>query len=149
MPEQRVTPLELFFDLVFVFAITQVTAFIVHEPDTKHLLEGLAILVAVWWAWGCYAWLGNTAGTDDGLFRVTLLAAMAAMAVAAIAVPRAFGADALAFGIAYCAVRVLHIAAYPALARRDPTLKVVVSRLGRSMIPVGLPFVVGGLSPGR
>lgn len=145
--EQRVTPLELFFDLVFVFAITQVTAFIAHEPDAKHLFEGLAILTAVWWAWGCYAWLGNTSGADDGLFRVTLLAAMAAMAVAAIAVPRAFGADALAFGVAYCAVRVLHIAAYAVLARRDPSLNVVVAKLSRSMIPPGLLFVVAGLVP--
>lgn len=143
--EQRVTPLELFFDLVFVFAITQVTAFIAHEPDSKHLFEGLAILTAVWWAWGCYAWLGNTSGADDGLFRVSLLAAMAAMAVAAIAVPRAFGADALAFGIAYCAVRVLHIIAYALLVRRLPHLRIVVVKLARSMIPVGLLFVVAGL----
>jgi low temperature requirement protein LtrA len=144
---QRVSALELFFDLVFVFAITQVTAFIAHEPDAKHLVQGLAILIAVWWAWGCYAWLGNTAASDDGLFRVTLLAAMAAMAVAAIAVPRAFGADALAFGIAYCAVRVLHIAAYAQLAKADPVLRVVVARLGRAMIPTGLLFVVAGLVP--
>lgn len=146
-PEQRVTALELFFDLVFVFAITQVTAFIAHEPDARHLVEGLGVLVAIWWAWSCYAWLGNTAASDDGLFRVTLLAAMAAMAVAAIAVPRAFGADALAFGVAYCCVRVLHIVAYAVLARRDPTLRVVVTRLGRTMIPVGLLFVLAGLVP--
>lgn len=146
-PEQRVTPLELFFDLVFVFAITQVTGFVAHEPDLKHLVEGLAILTAVWWAWGCYAWLGNTAGADDGLFRVTLLAAMAAMAVAAIAVPRAFGADALAFGVAYCAVRVLHIVAYALLARRLPHLRDVVIKLGRTMIPTGLLFVIAGLVP--
>jgi low temperature requirement protein LtrA len=146
--EQRVSALELFFDLVFVFAITQVTQFIAHEPDVKHLVEGMAILIAVWWAWGCYAWLGNTAGTDDGLFRVTLLAAMAAMAVAAIAVPRAFGADALAFGVAYCCVRVLHIVAYGLLARRDPSLRVVVARLGRAMVPTGLLYVVAGLTEG-
>ena len=143
--EQRVTALELFFDLVFVFAITQVTAYISVDPTWSRLIEGMAILTAVWWAWGSYAWLGNQAGSDDGLFRVTLLAAMAAMAVAAIAVPRAFGADALAFGIAYCAVRILHIAAYAALARRDPNLTAVVARLARSMVPAGLMFVLAGL----
>ncbi|MCW2994901.1 MAG: low temperature requirement protein, partial [Conexibacter sp.] len=57
-PEQRVSSLELFFDLVFVFAITQVTAFIAGHPDGTRLLEGMAILIAVWWAWGSYAWLG-------------------------------------------------------------------------------------------
>ncbi|HWI72444.1 MAG TPA: low temperature requirement protein A, partial [Baekduia sp.] len=146
--EQRVTPLELFFDLVFVFALTQVTQFLAHDADAVHLLEGLAILIAVWWAWGCYAWLGNTAGSDEGPFRVTLLTAMAAMLVAAIAVPRAFGADALAFGIAYCCVRVLHIVAYRLLARQDATLAPVVAHLTRSMIPVGLLFVVAGLFDG-
>jgi low temperature requirement protein LtrA len=146
--EQRVTPLELFFDLVFVFALTQVTQFLAHDADAVHLLEGLAILTLVWWAWGCYAWLGNTAGSDDGLFRVTLLAAMAAMLVVAIAVPHAFGKDALAFGIAYCCVRVLHIAAYGVLARRDPALKPLVVRLGRAMVPVGLLLVGAGLFDG-
>jgi low temperature requirement protein LtrA len=147
-PEQRVTALELFFDLVFVFAITQVTGYLSADPTWMALLEGLAILTALWWAWGCYAWLGNTAGSDEGAFRVVLLAAMAAMLVAAIALPHAFGRDALAFGIAYCIVRVLHIAAYGLLARSDPTLRKVVRDLGRAMIPVGLLLVVAGLVDG-
>jgi low temperature requirement protein LtrA len=144
-PEQRVTQIELFFDLVFVFAITQVTAFLTHDPDWTHLVEGLAILTTIWWAWCCYAWLGNTAGTDEGLFRVTLLAAMAAMLVAAIAVPHAFGADALAFGVAYCCVRILHLAAYKVLARADPTLDPLVLTLARTMLPAGLLLVLAGL----
>src|SRR3954447_10836088 len=101
--EQRVTPLELFFDLVFVFAITQVTGYLAADPTWTRLLEGLALITVLWWAWECYAWLGNTAGTDDGLFRVTLLAAMAAMLIVSLAVPEAFGAHALIFGIAYAA----------------------------------------------
>ena len=117
--EQRVTALELFFDLVFVFAITQVTGFIAHDATWTRPIEGLAILVVVWWAWGSYAWLGNTAGSDEGLFRVTLFAAAGAMIIAAIAVPNAFGRDALAFGIAYAVVRVLHIGAYMVLGRGD------------------------------
>jgi low temperature requirement protein LtrA len=147
-PEQRVTALELFFDLVFVFAITQVTDFIAHEPTWTRLLEGVAILVLLWWAWCGYAWLGNTAASDEGMFRVTLLAAMAAMLVAAIALPHAFEQDALAFGIAYCCVRFLHIAAYAVLARADPTLRTVVFRLGRTMVPVGLLLVLAGLLDG-
>jgi low temperature requirement protein LtrA len=79
---------------------------------------------------------------------VTLLAAMAAMLIAAIAVPNAFGKDALAFGIAYCCVRVLHIAAYTVLARDDASLTPLVRQLGRSMIPVGLLLVVAGLFDG-
>ena len=59
--EQRVTALELFFDLVFVFAITQVTGFLYHDPSWRKLVEALAILMVLWFAWSGYAWLGNTA----------------------------------------------------------------------------------------
>jgi low temperature requirement protein LtrA len=146
--EQRVTALELFFDLVFVFAITQVTGFISADPTWTRLLEGVAILVVLWWAWECYAWLGNTAASDEGLFRVVLLAAMGAMVLAAVAVPHAFGADALAFGLAYAAVRVLHIAAYRLLARTDPTLRVVVRNLAAGMLPVAALLIAAGLVDG-
>jgi low temperature requirement protein LtrA len=147
-PEQRVTALELFFDLVFVFAITQVTGFIATHPDWSRLLEGMAILVVLWWAWASFAWLGNTAGTDEGLFRVTLFAAAGAMLIAAIAVPHAFGTDALVFGIAYAIVRVLHIGAYAILGRDDPQLAYVVRRLARSMLPVAVLLVLAGLFDG-
>src|SRR5204862_7175051 len=80
--EQRVTALELFFDLVFVFSITQVTGFLYHEPSWRKLVEALAILMVLWFAWSGYAWLGNTAGTDEGAIRVVLLAAMGPLLVA-------------------------------------------------------------------
>jgi low temperature requirement protein LtrA len=146
--EQRVTALELFFDLVFVFAITQTTGFISAHPDWTRVVEGLAILVVLWWAWCSYAWLGNAAASDDGLFRVTLLAAMAAMLVASLAVPHAFGRDALVFGIAYATVRVLHLAAYRVLSRDDPELRRVVGRIARSMLPASTLLVVAGLAGG-
>jgi low temperature requirement protein LtrA len=147
-PEQRVTALELFFDLVFVFAITQVTAFLAEDPTWIRLLQGMAILVAVWWAWCSYAWLGNTAGTDEGLFRVTLFAAAAAMLLVAIAVPHAFGSEALVFGIAYAAVRVLHIGAYAILGRDDPMLTHIVHRLALSMLPAASLLIVAGAVDG-
>jgi low temperature requirement protein LtrA len=102
--EQRVTPLELFFDLVFVFAITQVTGFVAAQSSWSRLVEGLAILAVLWFAWSSYAWLGNTAHTDEGVVRVILLCAMAAMLIASLAVPHAFGDDGLIFGIAYFVV---------------------------------------------
>ena len=80
--EQRVTPLELFLDLVFVLAITQVTGYVSHDPTWSRLFEGLAILAVAWWVWSAYAWLGNTAGSDEGIARVVLLAAAAGMLVA-------------------------------------------------------------------
>src|SRR4051794_5457493 len=110
--EQRVTPLELFFDLVFVFAITQVTGFVSSDPTWTRLVEGLAILAVLWWAWTAYAWLGNTAASDEGAIRIVLLSAMAAMLIASLAVPGAFDGDGLIFGLAYFAMRALHIGAY-------------------------------------
>jgi low temperature requirement protein LtrA len=144
--EQRVTPLELFFDLVFVFAITQATGFVSAAPSWTRLVEGLAILAVLWFAWSGYAWLGNTANTDDGLMRVILLAAMAAMLIASLAVPHAFGSDGLIFGVAYFVVRVLHIGCYAAVARarNDRTLSAVVWRLGSTIVPAAALLVLAG-----
>jgi low temperature requirement protein LtrA len=145
--EQSVTALELFFDLVFVFAITQVTGFLYHDPTWTRLVEALAILMALWWAWSGFAWLGNTAGTDEGAVRVVLLGAMGPLLIASLAVPEAFGRHALLFGIAYFVVRLLHIGAYGVLARGDPRLGYVVLRLARTILPAaGLLVVAGAVS---
>jgi low temperature requirement protein LtrA len=146
--EQRVTALELFFDLVFVFAITQVTGFISHHPAWTTLLEALAVLMVLWFAWTGYAWLGNTAGTDEGPIRVVLLVAMGPLLIASLAVPHAFGKDALVFGIAYFLVRALHIAAYAVLARDDPRLRIVVARLAQTILPAAGVLVLAGLLHG-
>jgi low temperature requirement protein LtrA len=149
--EQRVTALELFFDLVFVFAITQVTGFVYHDPTWTRLAEALAILMVLWFAWTGYAWLGNTAGSDEGPMRVVLLAAMAPLLVASLAVPHAFGKDALLFGIAYFLVRALHVLAYAVLARGNPVLGAVVARLARTILPAAGVLVLAGVftGPGR
>jgi low temperature requirement protein LtrA len=144
--EQRVTPLELFFDLVFVFAITQVTGFVSADPSWTRLIEGLAILAVLWFAWSGYAWLGNTAGSDEGLVRVILIAAMAAMLIASLAVPHAFGRDGLSFGVAYFVVRILHIGCYVAVARSrdDQQLLTVVWRLGSTILPAAALLLLAG-----
>jgi Bacterial low temperature requirement A protein (LtrA) len=91
--EHEVTPLELFFDLVFVFAITQVTKLLTSEPTWGGLLRGMLVLAAVWWAWTTYAWLTSAIDVDEGAVRLTMLASTAIMLGVALAVPRAFGAD--------------------------------------------------------
>jgi low temperature requirement protein LtrA len=146
--EQRVTALELFFDLVFVFAITQVTGFLYHDPSWRRLLEAFAILMVLWFAWSGYAWLGNTAGTDEGAMRVVLLAAMGPLLVASLAVPHAFNGDALAFGVAFFFVRALHIVAYRVVARGNPELRAAVFRLARTTLPAAAVLVLAGLLPG-
>jgi low temperature requirement protein LtrA len=146
--EQRVTALELFFDLVFVFAITQVTGLLYREPSWLRLLEAFAILMVLWFAWTGYAWLGNTAGTDEGHIRVVLLAAMVPLLVVSLAVPHAFGEDALVFGLAYFLVRAMHVVAYGVLARGNPELRAAVSRLARTILPAAGVLILAGLLPG-
>jgi low temperature requirement protein LtrA len=104
--------------------------------------------MVLWFAWTGYAWLGNTAGHDEGAIRVVLLAAMAPLLVASLAVPHAFGKDALIFGVAYFLVRGLHIVAYAVLARTNPELRAVVVRLARTILPAAALLVLAGFLPG-
>src|SRR3954467_9955601 len=88
--EERVAGLELFFDLVFVFAITQVTGLMSHDPTWGGLGKGMLILTALWFAWASYAWLTTTLNPEEGAIRLAIFATMAALLVASLAVPRAF-----------------------------------------------------------
>src|SRR3954463_2416656 len=83
--EKRVEPLELFFDLVFVFAITQVTARLADHATWGGLFSGLLILSSIWWAWAAYAWLTNEVDGSRNGVRLAMFGAMAGMLVAALA----------------------------------------------------------------
>ena len=121
--EQRVTPLELFFDLVVVFAITQVTQFMSHDLTWRGIGHGLLVLAAIWWAWTGYAWLTNALEPEEGQVRAGMFGAMAAMLVVALAVPGAFSADAVLFGVAYLFVLLLNLVLDAIAAKRDPDLR--------------------------
>src|SRR5204863_7944849 len=114
----RVTPLELFFDLVFVLAITQCTALMSHHPTWSGLAQGVLVLGVLWWSWVGYAWLTSVVDPEEGAARIAMFAAMAAFLIAAICVPEAFGALGFEFALAYGAVRAAHIALF-LLASRD------------------------------
>jgi low temperature requirement protein LtrA len=142
--EQRVTPLELFFDLVFVFAITQVTSMLSADPTWAGAGRALLVLGALWWAWTGYAWLTNTVNPDEGAVRLAILAAMGALFVVALAVPEAFDDDGVLFGVAYFAVRLLHIVLFGLAARGDRDMLRSVLRLGiGSTIGPGLIIIAG------
>jgi low temperature requirement protein LtrA len=150
--EQRVTPLELFFDLVFVFAFTQVTTVLSDNPTWSGLGHGLLILGVLWWAWAAYAWLTNTVDPDVGAVWGAMLVAMAAMFVAALTVPDAFGSHGVLFGVAFLIVNVMHLTLYALSARGDPDLLAAILRVAPSAL-VGAAliivagFVDGGLKP--
>ena len=137
--EERVTPLELFFDLVFVLAITQCTALIAETPTWTGLAQGLLVLGVLWWSWGGYAWLTSVVNPEEGVVRLAIFAAMAALLVTALCVPDAFEESAVLFAGAYAVVRIAHIVLFVAASRDDADLRHSVTTLaGSSAIGVGL-----------
>jgi low temperature requirement protein LtrA len=147
--EQRVTPLELFFDLVFVFAITQVTSLLSADPTWGGLLRGMLVLGALWWAWAAYAWLTNTLNPEEGLVRIAMFVVMAAMLIVALAVPEAFDDDGVIFGVAYLVVRAMHLALYALAARGDPDLLGAVLRMTPSSTISGVLILTAGFLDGK
>ena len=150
--EHRVTPLELLFDLVFVFGFAQVTTLLSNEPSWTGLLHGVLVLTALWWAWAGYAWLTNTIEADDGATLAALLVAISAMFVAALAVPGAFTDDAVVFGVAFLIVTVMHIALFSLGARGEPDLlaailRIIPAELGGAFLILAAGFVHGSLRP--
>jgi low temperature requirement protein LtrA len=105
----EVTPLELFFDLVFVFTITQLTAVLYHDPSWRSLGQVGVMLGVIWWMYGGYAWLTNAVPSHTASRRFLLLAGMGGFFVLALAVPHAFDASGLAFGVAYLVVVLVHL----------------------------------------
>jgi low temperature requirement protein LtrA len=147
-PDHRVTPLELFFDLVFVFAFTQVTTFFSRYPTWGGLLRGLLILAVLWWAWSSYAWLTNTFDPEEGVVRLVVLSAAAAMVVASLAVPGAFGADGVVFGVAYLVVRGLHLVLFTIAGRGDRDLVRAVLRIVPGALLAAALLIVAGFLHG-
>jgi low temperature requirement protein LtrA len=109
---ERVSTLELFFDLVFVFTITQLTAVLGHDPDLLHLLRVAVMLAIIFWMYGGYAWLTNSVAPNTAARRLVLLGGMAGFLLVSLAVPRAFDSGGLAFGLAYAVVVLVHIALF-------------------------------------
>ncbi len=144
--EERVTPLELFFDLIFVFAITQVTGFVVDDPTWGGLARGLLVLGVLWWSWAAYAWLTNTIDPEEGIVRIAMFGAMGAMLIASLAVPDVFGDDAFFFACAYAVVRIAHLVLYAVGASGDRDLLGAVARMAPGTgISISLLFVASAL----
>ena len=145
--EKSVIPLELFFDLVFVFALTQVTALMSKDPTWRGIGQGMLVLAALWWAWAAYAWLTNEIDADEDLPRLAVFTSMVAMLIAALAVPNAFGDDGVIFGCAYFVVRLMHIVLF---TQATPHLEVhdAMLRLARTAIPAPALLIAAGFCDG-
>jgi low temperature requirement protein LtrA len=142
--EQRVTPLELFFDLVFVFGFTQVTTVLSNDPNWQGLEHGLLILVTLWWAWAAYAWLTNSVDPGEGAVWGSLLVAIGAMFIAALAVPEAFGRHGVVFGVAFLIVIVMQITLYALASRGDKDQLAAIARVTPPSLTGAILILVAG-----
>jgi low temperature requirement protein LtrA len=142
--EERVTPLELFFDLVFVLALTQCTALMADNPTWEGLAQGLVVLGLMWWAWVGYAWLTSVVEPEEGAVRIVIFAAMAGLLIAALSIPQAFGDDALLFACAYGIVRGGQISLMLIASRDDPALRRSVLTGLTGSTGVGIALLVAG-----
>jgi low temperature requirement protein LtrA len=141
-PVERVSTLELFFDLVFVFTVTQLTAVLTHELSWSALGQVMLMLGLIWWMYDGYAWLTNAVATRGVARRVVLLGGMAGYLVLALAIPGAFDGSGLSFGLAYAIVVTVHSTLYVRLASNRSAAAI------RGLVPFNLAaaalVVVGG-----
>jgi low temperature requirement protein LtrA len=147
--EHQITPLELFFDLVFVFAMTQVTSLLADDPTWGGVLRGMLILAALWWTWEAYAWLTSAIDVDEGGVRLAMLTSMGAMLVVALAVPGSFGDDGVLFGVAYLLVRLLHLVLSATVVRDDRARRGALLRFAPTAIFGALLLVLAGFLDGN
>jgi low temperature requirement protein LtrA len=143
--EYSVSPLELFFDLVFVFAFTEVTSLLADDLTWAGLARGTTLLVIVWWAWVGYSWLTNAVRVDDIIpARIVVFAAMGAGLVMGLAIPDAFGDDGVLFGFSYLAVTALFILLYFVSTRDQPEMHRAVTLLAPGVLAGGVLLVIAG-----
>src|SRR5919107_5963230 len=140
----RVSTLELFFDLVFVFTVTQLTAILAEHLDVKHLVDVLLLLGVIWWMYSGYAWLTNAVAPNSTMRRSLLLTGMAGFLVMALAIPDAFGRYGWLFGVSYLVVNLVHTALF---LRAGALAAVALRRLGPLNITSALLVLVGGVVP--
>lgn len=144
----KVTTLELFFDLVFVYGISQVTAYLAEDHSALGFARGLLLAALLWWAWVAYSWLGTSVRVDQGLVQVSMFVAMAAIMILALLMPDFFddarGASlAMIAATAYVVVRIMHLALFYVAGRDDPAVVGAVLRLARTVV-IAAVLLVGG-----
>jgi low temperature requirement protein LtrA len=142
--ERKTSYLELFFDLVFVFAFTQVTSLILEDTSVAGFARSALVLAMVWWAWSAYTWMTNAMDIENPVTRLLVFAAMAAGFFAALAVPDAYQDEGAWFATAYFVVRVLGTALFTWGVRHDPGNLNAMLRLDPWFLVAATVALVGG-----
>jgi low temperature requirement protein LtrA len=140
----RVSTLELFFDLVFVFVITQLTEVLAEDLDLGHLIDVLLILGVTWWMYSGYAWLTNAVAPNSTTRRTLLLTGMAGFLVMGLAIPAAFGRYGWLFGVSYLVVNLVHSALF---LTAGPAAAQAMRKLAPLNIGAAALVLAGGFVP--
>jgi low temperature requirement protein LtrA len=146
--ERRVSMNELFFDLVFVFAFTQVSSMLAADTTWSGLGRAVLVFLLLWWVWDAYSWLTNTVPADQVGPRLALLASMATMLLVALAVPAAFDRGRFIFGAGLLVAMLLHFVLYKHAAEAGRVSSRALVVLGAGSILSGLLLVVGSFTNG-
>jgi low temperature requirement protein LtrA len=141
--ERRTSPIELLWDLVFVFAVTQVSALLSGHLSWSGLGRAMIVLALVWWAWSAFVWAVNAQEEETPILRVILLAGMVLVFIAGLAIPRAFGPQARLFAFAYSGVRLLHLGLYADAARRGQASARAIAGFGATVL-AGIALLIVG-----
>ena len=141
--ERRTSPIELLWDLVFVFAVTQVSALLSRDLAWRGLGRSLLVLALVWWAWSAFVWAANAEEEEAPTLRLILLMGMVLIFIAGLAIPRAFGSEGALFAATYAAVRLLHLGLYADASRRGHAAWKAIAGFALT-VAIGMALLVAG-----
>jgi low temperature requirement protein LtrA len=141
---QRVTSMELFFDLVYVFAVTQLSHLLLGDLTVRGAARTLLLLLAVWWAWVYNAWFTNWFDPDRRAVRMVLVGIMLASLIMSVTLPEAFGARGLFFAGAFVAMQVGRTIFVIPAVRHDPALHRNFQRILAWLVGAGVLWLAGG-----
>jgi low temperature requirement protein LtrA len=143
LAEHRTTPVELLWDLVFVFAVTEVSSLMSHDLTWGWFARSMLVLALVWWAWSAFVWAANAQTATSGTVRVCLLVSTAVIFITGLAVPEAFGSEGTVFAVSYAIVRFMHLALYADASRQGNASWSAIAGFAVT-VAIGMALLIAG-----
>ncbi len=143
LAEHRTTPVELLWDLVFVFAVTEVSSLMSHDLTWGWFARSMLVLALVWWAWSAFVWAANAQNATSGTVRACLLISTAVIFITGLSVPGAFGRDGTVFAVSYAIVRFLHLALYADASRKGDASWSAIAGFAVT-VAIGMALLIAG-----
>jgi low temperature requirement protein LtrA len=141
--ERRTSPVELLWDLVFVFAITQVTTLLWRDLTWRGFGRAMLVLALVWWAWSAFVWAANAQTASSPTLRASLLVSSISIFITGLSVPHAFGSEGTLFAVTYAIVRFLHLALYADASRKGNAKWSAIAGFALT-VTIGMALLIAG-----